>query len=364
MSNGGEEGHYDDTPGARMEDAPAQNIQTRDAYFSGLLEKWSGEIVAMLPKGLSKDKFFNSAIAAVRNNPEIVECTPRSIYTALIHSAQDGLLPDGKDGVITAYKNKAGKKEAKWNPMTQGLRKRARDLDHMIIDAQVVHENDNFVWRQGDDPGIDHNPAKLGTDRGPMIGAYAIFKREDGAILHREVMDRTQIMAVKEQSKQQTSLMWTKFETEGWRKTVIRRGIKTVPVSENLMAIVSRDDDNFTFDQPKETAATPALVPPKAKPPTGALENKPAVVLDAAVTKEPVPVEVVQNSSAEPESMALSDEAYPAFLQDSYDEVNGCETEEAVEELRERVLPDLRPDDVQPWKDRCAERSGEIFGSR
>ena len=202
-----DEGHYDNTPGAR--EGGAQPTQTRDDYFAGLLEKWGDEIAAMLPSTVSRQKFINSAVAAVRNNPAIVEAMPRTIYTALIHSAQDGLLPDGKEGVITAYKNKDGKKEAKWNPMAHGIRKRARELDGLIIDAQVVCDKDRFIWHQGDDPRIEHEPAKLGTPRGPMIGTYAIFKREDGTILHREVMDRDHVMAVKEQSKQKDGLMWT-----------------------------------------------------------------------------------------------------------------------------------------------------------
>lgn len=279
------EDHYDDTPGAREKGAVP--LQTVEQYFKGLLDEYRDEITAMLAAGLTWSRFMNSCLAAMRRDPSFLEgTTTRSVITALIQSAQDGLVPDGKEGVITPYKNKrSGKREAKWNPMTQGLRKRARETDQMIIDAQVVHEKDVYRRTQGDNPSIIHEPADHLPDRGPMSLVYAIFKREDGNILHREVMNRKQVMDVKGQSSQEDSLMWTKFETEAWRKSVIRRGIKTVPISDALMQVVSRDDDAFVFDQTHETPK-PALVPP----PAPKLESKPAVTLDVPVHQEPVPI--------------------------------------------------------------------------
>lgn len=353
-----DEGHYDNTPGAREDGAvPAQTVEQ---YFKGLLTEYQGEITAMLTAGLTWSRFMNSCLAAMRRDPSFLEgTTKRSVVTALIQSAQDGLVPDGKEGVITPYKNKkSGKREAKWNPMTQGLRKRARELDSMLIDAQVVHEKDAYKRIQGDDPKIIHEPADHLPDRGPMTLAYAIFKREDGTILHREVMNRAQIMDVKSQSYQQDSLMWTKFETEAWRKTVIRRGIKTVPVSDALMQVASRDDDAFTFDhEPAEPKA--ALVPP----PAPKLESKPAQTLDASLSTKGVPLDVIQERKAAEilNTFEVSDAAYPEMLKDFRDELQGCETEDAVCELRDRVLEDLKVGDRADWLERCAERSAEIF---
>ena len=361
-----DEGHYDGTPGAREKDATP--VQTVEQYFKGLLEEYRDEITAMLTAGLTWSRFMNSCLAAMRRDPSFLEgTTKRSVITALIQSAQDGLVPDGKEGVITPYKNKrSGKREAKWNPMTQGLRKRARETDQMIIDAQVVCANDHFVWHQGDDPRIEHEPAKLGTPRGDMIGTYAIFKREDGTILHREIMDKAQIMAVKGQSSQEDSLMWTKFETEAWRKSVIRRGIKTVPVSDALMQVASRDDDAFVFDHAHE--APKAILTPPPAPTAPKLENKPGVTLDASVKKEPVPATSgVQQEDRMPEqsqAVELSDAAYAGILQDARDELEGCETEECIEAVKEKWLDEMRVGDRKVFLDRAGERAAEIFGSR
>jgi recombination protein RecT len=219
--------------------------------FEKELSSREKSIAALLPRHVGKARFLSSAIAAVKQTPDLLKCTPRSLFAAIGKSAQDGLIPDGREGVITIYKERqkdgSYQNVAQWNPMTYGLRKRARELDAILINAQVVHENDHFVREEGDNPHIEHQPAQLGQPRGKMIGAYAVF-RNDSGILHREVMDAEQIETVRAQSKAPDSLMWKKFTQEAWRKTVIRRGIKSVPVSEKLEAIARRDDDLFNFE--------------------------------------------------------------------------------------------------------------------
>jgi phage RecT family recombinase len=220
--------------------------ESREVAAFRTVESWlvdnSGELSARLPKHINRDRFQAVALEAVRQNPKLLACTPRSLFNAFRKAAADGILPDGREGVITPYKD-----EAQWNPMIFGLRKRARELDDLIVDAQVVYANDHFIWHQGDDPKLEHTPAPLGQVRGGMIGAYAIFKRH-GEILHREVMDVNQIKTVQSQSRKPDSLMWVKFPEEAWRKVVARRGFKSVPsLSEKLDAIVRSGDDEFEF---------------------------------------------------------------------------------------------------------------------
>jgi hypothetical protein len=146
--------------------------------------------------------------------------------------------------------------------MAYGIRKRAKEMDNIVVDTAVVHENDRFVWTQGDDARIEHAPAPLGTDRGKPVGVYAIVRR--GAdVLHREVMGETDIAAVRAISRQPNGLMWGKFTGEAWRKTVLRRAMKSVPVSDGLRAVIERDHDEFDItDHARDiTPAAPALPP-------------------------------------------------------------------------------------------------------
>ncbi len=243
------------TASAQALAVPPEKVRGTWENFQSELQAREREISALLPSHITPQKFMNTAIAAVKQNPEILKATQRSLFAAIIKSAQDGILPDGKEGFINIYNTKVserGKPDrwelvASWSPMAYGLRKRARELDGILIDAQVVYKNDLFKRVQGDHPAIIHEPVAFGEDAGPLVGCYAIFKREDGTILGRETMDAAQVAMVRAQSKATESLMWTKFETEGWRKSVIRRGMKAVPVSEKLESIIRRDDDSFDF---------------------------------------------------------------------------------------------------------------------
>lgn len=215
--------------------------------FRGEITARGDELAAILPPHISREKFVNTAIIAVKNNPDLLRCDRRSLHAAVTKAAEDGLQPDGREGVITWFKDKdKGCLVAQWNPMLYGIRKRARELCDMIVDAQVVYAGDEFVWHQGDEPRIEHKPAPLGTDRGKPIGAYAVFK-QGGVILHREVMDEKQIDTVKSISRAQNGPMWKKFWTEAWRKTVVRRGIKTVPSVPQLERMIARDDEHADF---------------------------------------------------------------------------------------------------------------------
>lgn len=234
--------------------------------FQGEIQTRREELANQLPPNVGKERFLAVAVSAVKQNPDLLACTPRSLFSSITKAAQDGLLPDSREGVITPYneKQRDGKtwlKIAQWNPMAYGLRKKARELDGIIVNCQVIHENDEFDWFEGDDPKLIHKPANLGTDRGNMIGSYAIFRHPDEGILHREVMDEKQIEQVRSQSKNPNGLMWTKFASEGWRKSVLRRGIKSVPCSASLDTIVHRDDEQFEVDMDLDGSAALDLTP-------------------------------------------------------------------------------------------------------
>lgn len=256
------------------------------------------EIATLLPSTISLEAFQNVAIIATKQTPELLDCDRRSLHKAVTMAARDGLMPDGREGVILPQnekvKDKATGKEhwiksARWQSMIYGVRKRARQIDGIIIDAQVVYQNDRFVWYQGDDARIEHIPAQLGTDRGKMIGAYAIFK-VGNEVLHREVMTAAEIEVVHSISRSPEGLMWKKFTGEAWRKTVIRRGSKTLPCSDKLREVLERDDDSFDVSGRLPLAAPPP--PPPPSPRIAAAAGAPVgEVQDAEVTEiesEPV----------------------------------------------------------------------------
>ena len=241
---------------ARREVATFESIQND-------LQDRENDIAAILPKHIPPERFQAAALAAIKQNTGLLSCTPRTLFGAITFAAQDGLMPDGREGYIGKYSTKVKKvidgqkrevweDHANWNPMYFGMKKRAREIDEILVSAAVVYSNDYFLWRQGDDEALEHTATPLGEDRGERIGCYAIFRRE-GVILHREVMTVDEIEAVRAISKQPEGLMWGQFTDEAWKKSVGRRGFKSVPSSPAMDQILARDDQNFVLD-PNERA--------------------------------------------------------------------------------------------------------------
>jgi recombination protein RecT len=149
-------------PEPTQEPATTVAMRPKWADFEAEIRRRETEISTLLPTHISREKFVNTAVIAAKNNPDLLICDRRSLHAAITKAAEDGLQPDGREGVINVYNEKRkinGKdvwiKVACWIPMTWGIRKRARELCGMIIDAQIVHENDKFTWQQGDNPSID-----------------------------------------------------------------------------------------------------------------------------------------------------------------------------------------------------------------
>lgn len=390
-----------------------KGLSTWEEFQTEMVER-RDDLHNLLPSNVKVERFTSAAISAVKHKPELLKADPRSLFNALTKAAQDGLLPDGREAVINVYDTRVKRKKpgthadewitvpmAQYNPMTHGIRKRALEIADLIIDAAVVYKGDEFRREQGDDPKIVHIPADLDTDPGPMIGCYAIFKEKNGTILHREVMRRAEVMAVKEQSKAKDSLMWTTFETEAWRKSVIRRGSKTVPVSEAFERIVRRDDEHFDFSSDNASAAvihtpaSPALAPPPApsdeEEQVNSLQGgakvaetvpakpgeKPARAARKPRNKAPAAEAVIDQtahagdhvgselglppSAAEEEA---ADQEHNNWRMEQYAKIELCESDAELEAFRAGVLPRLKPDEVLAFKNAIAERAGQLFEER
>jgi recombination protein RecT len=192
----------------------AQNLSRMEQQFN-----------AVLPPGVNREKFMRVTLTAVQNNPRLLDADRSSLYHACHRAAQDGLLPDGREGVFNVYRTKEGDSwvaKVQWLPMVAGRRKQF--YKHKVtVDAQVVYANDEFRYTLGDDAKIIHVPM-LGGDRGEMMLAYAIATLPDGRKV-REVMTREDILRAKASARdsEKDYSPWQKHAPEMWRKTVINR---------------------------------------------------------------------------------------------------------------------------------------------
>ena len=220
------------------------------------LMRMTGQFKMALPAHIPPERFIRYAMTAIQNNPDLYsdKSDRRTLYSALMKAAQDGLIPDGREAALVLFG-----KDIQYMPMVEGLMKRARNSG-MIKNwsVQVVKENDEFAYELGDNEHFIHKP-KL-KDRGPTIGAYSIVTLKDGE-KSREWMDIDQLNTVRAQSKMPNGPAWKNNADEMYRKTVCRRHIKRLPKStdnEEFSEFLKRDDEtmfDFNDEKPEEVKA-------------------------------------------------------------------------------------------------------------
>lgn len=211
-----------------------------------LLKKMMPQLKMVLPRHLTPERLVRIALTAIRSQPKLLQCDKYSILKAVMESAQLGLEPDGLLGhayLIPYWNSKRKCYEAQLQVGYRGfldLARRSGQVSHIF--AQVVYEKDHFKFTYGTDPSLEHVPAAA-ADRGEKIAAYAIAYLTDGRTPF-EVMYRDQIEKIREMSKRadEEDSPWNTHEDEMWRKTVIRRLAKYLPLSPELTRAAVLDE--------------------------------------------------------------------------------------------------------------------------
>lgn len=243
-----------------------KEIITEESFAEGM-KAMMPRLAEVLPSHISAEKFQRVVVTAVNSNPDLRAADRRSIYTACMKCAQDGLLPDGREAAFVIYNRRGNDgqydKVAQYMPMIAGILKKVRnsgELSH--ISAHCVHSGDDFAYELGDQPFIRHKP-RLDGQRGEFVCAYAIAKLNDGSLV-REVMNMAEIEQVRMCSKSgsddhgKPKGIWKSWYPEMARKTVLRRLCKYLPMSSDLDSVFAADDADYDLSN---TAALPAATP-------------------------------------------------------------------------------------------------------
>jgi recombination protein RecT len=209
-------------------------------------------------------QLISVALTAIQRKPDLMRCTKQSLWNACVMAAQDGLLPDGREGAIVPYgENVDGKRSAEiatWMPMVEGLRKKVRNSGE-VRDwyVELVYHGDLFRYQKGDNPRLDHEPVppSMRTPNMPFRGimaAYSIAVFRDGTKSAPEVMWIEEIEAVRAKSKAKNG-PWQdpSFYPEMCKKVVARRHYKQLPKTRGLDRLIQRDDADYDLDRHDET---------------------------------------------------------------------------------------------------------------
>lgn len=221
----------------------------------------SGEIEKALPSVITPERFTRMVLSAISTNPKLADCTPQSFLGAMMTAAQLGVEPNTGlcEAFIVPYFNGRQKTmEAQFQLGYKGMIDLAyRSGDVSIIQAHVVHENDEFEYELGLNPNLIHKPAT--KDRGAAIAYYAVFKTKDGGYGF-EVMSADDVNEhAKKYSKSYASSPWQTNFDEMAKKTVLKKVLKYAPLKSDFVRGVTADETIKTkisddmYSQPDET---------------------------------------------------------------------------------------------------------------
>lgn len=192
-------------------------------------------IAPFLPEGVSLDRVAASLRIALAKDraawkkdgpPPLERCSPMSVFMAVAKIAQWGLeigetahlVPFGTDCTPVAdYKGLAQL------VIASGL------VRH--VEARCVYANEPFAMSLGTATSIEHRPIWSPTERGEMVGAYAIFDLRGGRSMVK-YMGAEEIDAI----RQRYSKQWKDGKLPAWyaEKTCVRSGAKLLPKDPRL----------------------------------------------------------------------------------------------------------------------------------
>lgn len=240
-----------------MSEIVKKEISAVDAIRNNLSDMMK-QFEAVLPSNIPAEKFIRIVVTAVQNNPKLLEVNRKSLFSAAMQAAQDGLLADGREGAIVPYKN-----IAKFMPMISGICKRIKQSGELkTMDAVVVYENDKYrSWT--DERGQHFEYEKTRGEPGIPVCTFAYAITKDGGLYFEEI-DELQMADIEACSKAGDSPWKGPFRDEMKRKSALRRLAKyRLPVSGDVLEMIQREDEIFEF--PKRAEITP-YSPPKYLP--------------------------------------------------------------------------------------------------
>lgn len=221
------------------------------------------QIAKALPSVITPERFTRIVTTALSTNPKLAECSRDSFLGSMMTAAQLGLEPNtplGQAYLIPRWNGKKQCNECTFQPGYKGLIDLAyRSGEVSTVGAQVVYENDEFSFRLGLDPDLQHKPVM--TDRGQPIAFYGFYKLKDGGFGF-EVMSVEEVRAhaqkFSESVKKGYSSPWTTNFEEMAKKTVLKKALKYAPMKTDFVRAVAADEAVISYT---DDDAEPMIIP-------------------------------------------------------------------------------------------------------
>lgn len=224
-----------------------------------LTEKVGRRVSQMEQEGLALPKNYNyqnalkSAFFELDKVKNIERCTQASIANALLNMITQGLSPAKTQCYFIAYGNELQMQRSYFG--TVAALKRLEDVEK--ISAEVIHEGDTFeIGANAEMETIvkTFEPKFENQDK-PLIGAFAMIKKTDGAVSFT-IMTKREIDQSWSQSRNKANAVQQNFSQEMAKRTVLNRAAKmfinTSDDSDLLSGAINQTTENEYDDDRNE----------------------------------------------------------------------------------------------------------------
>lgn len=205
------------------------------------LEKKQQQITKWVRGGVQAEALIRFALQEMQTTPKLRECTPQSVYLALLACAVTGLEPGAlkQEAFLVPFGRNLGTEnkpqwiqEAKFMAGWRGLQKQAiRAGGVKMIQSAVVYEEDFIDMDLGTANTLIYKPS-FASDRGRARGAFSWAQLTNGfrQIIWVPVDELDKIRAFAE--KRAPSPPWRMWTDEMRCKSALRRLAKHLPMDE------------------------------------------------------------------------------------------------------------------------------------
>ena len=321
------------------ETAKAEPAVTMQQMVTAAIERQATVLEAVLPEHMSRARFEQIALAAIKGTPDLVRCFETvegrtSVLFGVIQAASAGLEINSvaKEAWLIpreiSYKN-GGAWSKRWEASLQldyrGVKKLARrSPDVKQIFADVVREGDHFRHARGLTEDVFEHEKIGGNDR-ELTHAYAIVRYVNGAadfmVLDREAVEKRRAMSVSyradlKRAEDKRKSPWFVWPAEMWRKTAIHAIKGDLDLAPEAARVLASDDQVQVLNEHTnqiEGGGVPE--PPAVSDPDGPDAGPGMVVQRAAVAADVDTGEAL----SEPTGPGADDVPSELFTDDGYD---------------------------------------------
>lgn len=230
---------------------------------------WREPLTQAARKGVDIDSFLNGVKTLLylnwvdkKSTEKLADCEPGSVFNALRQALTLGVSLD--PALQHAYLIRYG--EACQIQMgyrgLMALAKRSGDATR--FEATLVFAGDDFSWRRGTSPRIDHKPATDAQNDGGIANVTHVY----AVVWHRDGTNQFDVMTKADVERIRAACTyngpaWKSHPGEQYKKTVLKRLTKTLDLDQNRDLANALHLDNLSEGGREQILDMPEVVPRK-----------------------------------------------------------------------------------------------------